>query len=140
MFKILSVAVIALFSVSAKAEVKPIGTFVPTLCSEVAKKPATIVAVDNVCYGRFEGMNKSGIRLFINTGETRTFDITTDKSLDRSVMGRLVVKFNGQDKKHDQISGVIVKTSGITLSYEIQLATESNLSFQGNLQPARVTQ
>lgn len=132
----------ALFAASfAQAEVKPLGTFVPTLCTYHTKSNgpvAAVVAVKSVCVGKLSGMNQEVVKLSLNTGEEAYYAVKfTGK---RGGMGVSKAKFSGMDESgEDKITGTLITTSGITVSYQIQLKTKSNLSYSGNLKAVFTT-
>ncbi len=135
--KFLSLVLLSLVSVAALAEVKPPGTFVPSLCSfndEKGKPTIDIVAVESVCLGEIVGSTKQILQVALNDGSTRNYAIKMKKDVVR--MGATTTPFNGAnvDDKDETISGKLVTISGITVTHKIQLETSSNLEFTANLE------
>lgn len=130
------IAISLLFAAFAtQAEVKPMGTFVPSLCSYTIKAGpvrAELLAVESVCVGKLSGMRQDVVKLVLNSGEVRTYAVKFKRG--KGGMGVSKSPFTGLDESGtDKISGILNSTSGITTTYGISVKTKSNLEFRGPL-------
>lgn len=144
--KPLFVSVVALVAAtSAQAEVKPHGTFVPSLCShqnDAGRIRPSIVAVKEACIGKIAGFQKDALEVQLNDGSVRVYKIQMRRS-GPPRMGQNKTAFEGalfNNRQHDEVRGVLVFTTGITTSWQLQFRTDSNLTFSGNLREVFVTQ
>ena len=144
--KTLLVSIIALVAVtSAHAEVKRPGTFVPSLCSVSGLGHPTrpsIIAVKEACIGKIAGFEKDALEVLLNDGSKRVYEIKMRRS-GPPRMGENKTPFEGallNNRQHDEVRGVLVFTTGITTSWQMQFETDTNLSFRGNLQKVFVTE
>ncbi|MEQ1879056.1 MAG: hypothetical protein ABL958_20620 [Bdellovibrionia bacterium] len=102
--KMFTALAIALVGFNANAEVKPPGTFVPTLCSP-ANDPVTgprpmIVAAKSVCFGRRVGLQTNDLKVELNDGSARLYKVIGSEQLPTTmekqvVAARLALVFVG---------------------------------------------
>ena len=144
--KTLFVSVVALVAAtSAHAEVKRPGTFVPSLCSLENDRGAIrpgIVAVKEACIGKIAGFGKDALEVALTDGSKRVYEVQMRRS-GPPRMGQNKTAFEGalfNNRQHDEVRGVLVFTTGITTSWQLQFRTDTNLSFSGNLREVFVTQ
>lgn len=145
--KTLFVSVIALVAAaSAQAEVKRPGTFVPSLCSVSGLghpvRPE-IIAVKEACIGKIAGFEKDALEVLLNDGTKRVYELQMQRAPGRPRMGQNNTPFTGaifNNRRHDEVRGVLVFTTGITTSWNLRFQTSSNLKFSGSLQQVFVTE
>jgi hypothetical protein len=140
--KILSLLLLSLVSASALAEVKPLGTFVPSLCSNASEDNGfkiDIVAVESACMGELSGTGKQAIQLQLNDGTTRTYEVKMKKKVIR--MGATTIPFKGVnvEDETETIKGNYYFTTGITVTHNIELKTSSKLEFKSRLEAVFTT-
>jgi hypothetical protein len=141
--KLALIALTVMLASVSHAEVKPFGTFVPNLCSNEVVGPTTkVVSVKSVCVGTLVGYKDQVIQLSINDGAKYLYSMNLDTQF-KPQMGNQSSTFHGNIlilKMMDRITGSFSTSSGITVTYGIDLKTQSNLKFRGTLQPVFVTQ
>lgn len=141
MKKVLLASAVMLASLGAQAEVKPPGTFVPSLCSvrSEASAHSELLAVEQVCLGARVQMDGTSLAILLNDGTQEIFDIRVKESILR--LGENKAPFKGESIFEDasSVKGEIITIMGIRKSISIKLQTNRNLRFQGNLEAVYVT-
>ena len=140
--KILMTIGLFLIAGFAHAEVKPLNTFVPSLCSNTNGSGSSNQSVMDVCVGKLAGTDQQAIEVQLMDGSVRTY--WTGLAVKPLRTGINKFPFSGGVlviRMRDEISGVMTISSGITVSQKISLETSvSGLKFQGSLVGVSVTQ
>jgi hypothetical protein len=130
----------------SQAEVKAFGTFVPSLCSLASNQSnprAAVLAVKSACLGKIAGFRTEALLVVLNDNSSVVYDINVNRNPNAPRMGLSSAPFTGAIRGQaasGQVEGVLVVTSGVTVSWNLRFKTSSNLKFAGAVRPVLTTQ
>lgn len=136
------VLICGIFAASfAQAKVMKHGEFVPELCSsrKMGGVKPSIVDVTQVCTGTLTGMNTRAVEIKLNSGEKRVYKVKFKLVSGNGGMGITKSSLAGHElDRSDKIEGELVTTSGVSVTHQISIRTDSNLAFAGYMESVKV--